>query len=95
MRRDFEDDMKTFTTALVISGATLRNALRNVFQGAGGFALTENESTEVHIIISSMINSKQSLEKKMAYMMMAGSSKIPVLGSARTENSRKALQQCP
>ncbi|XXH03772.1 hypothetical protein Hte_010178 [Hypoxylon texense] len=47
VRRDYEEDMTSFTTALVISGATLRNALRNIFRGADGFGLTEDESTEL------------------------------------------------
>ncbi|KAI6089961.1 P-loop containing nucleoside triphosphate hydrolase protein [Hypoxylon rubiginosum] len=47
VRRDYSEDMTSFTTALVISGATLRNALRNIFRGTDGFGLTEDESTEV------------------------------------------------
>ncbi|ORY18232.1 P-loop containing nucleoside triphosphate hydrolase protein [Clohesyomyces aquaticus] len=47
VRRDYSEDMTSFTTALVFSGSVLRNALRNIFRGAEGFGLTENESTEL------------------------------------------------
>ena len=41
--------MTSFTTALVISGSILRNALRNIYRGAEGFGLTENQSTEASL----------------------------------------------
>ncbi|PVI00677.1 P-loop containing nucleoside triphosphate hydrolase protein [Periconia macrospinosa] len=47
VRRDYDEDMLSFTTALIISGLVLRNALRNIFRGAAGFGLTENETTEM------------------------------------------------
>jgi hypothetical protein len=47
VRRDYQEDMISFTTALVISGSVLRNALRHIFKGAAGFTLTESDSTEV------------------------------------------------
>jgi hypothetical protein len=47
VRRDYQEDMMSFTTALVISGSVLRNALRHIFRGAAGFTLTESDSTEV------------------------------------------------
>ncbi|KAF2450414.1 P-loop containing nucleoside triphosphate hydrolase protein [Karstenula rhodostoma CBS 690.94] len=46
VRRDYEENMLDFTTALVISGTVLRNALRHIFRGAAGFTLTESDSTE-------------------------------------------------
>ncbi|KAF2118078.1 P-loop containing nucleoside triphosphate hydrolase protein [Lophiotrema nucula] len=47
VRRDYQENMIDFTTALVISGAVLRNALRHIFRGAAGFTLTESDSTEL------------------------------------------------
>lgn len=51
VRRDYSEDMTSFTTALVISGTVLRNALRNIFRGADGFGLTEVESTEASVVL--------------------------------------------
>ncbi|KAF2729071.1 P-loop containing nucleoside triphosphate hydrolase protein [Polyplosphaeria fusca] len=47
VRRDYQENMTDFTTALVISGSVLRNALRHIFKGAAGFTLTESDSTEL------------------------------------------------
>ncbi|KAK8238708.1 P-loop containing nucleoside triphosphate hydrolase protein [Phyllosticta capitalensis] len=47
VRRDYSEDMTSFTTVLIISGAVLRNALRQIFRGAEGFSLTESEKTEL------------------------------------------------
>jgi hypothetical protein len=47
VRRDYSIDMTSFTTALIISGPILRNALLHIFQGAEDFSLTDNDTTEV------------------------------------------------
>lgn len=39
--------MKTFNTVILVYGKILRNALRNIFNGAMNFSLTDNENSEV------------------------------------------------
>ncbi len=49
VRRIYSEKMVYERTIVVVRGPVLRNALRNIFRGAEGFTLTDEEHAEVEL----------------------------------------------